>query len=59
MPVNMLKRGYELGNHEEQILLDNITVSDLEKRLNTKVLICDYTGEDLIHIINQNSREEE
>lgn len=59
IPINMLKRGYELGSYEEQIFLDNITIGDLEKSLNTKVLICDYTGEDLIHIINQNSREEE
>ncbi|MBW9145671.1 DUF512 domain-containing protein [Clostridium sp. CM028] len=59
IPSNMLKKGYELGNYEEQILLDNITISDLEKSLNTKILICDYSGEDLIHIINQNSREEE
>lgn len=59
MPINMLKKGYELGDYDEQIFLDNITVGDLEKSLNTKVLICDYTGEDLIHIINQNSREEE
>jgi len=59
IPNNMLKKGYELGNYEEQIFLDNITVSDLEKSLSTKVLICDYSGEDLIHILNQNSREEE
>ena len=59
IPSNMLKKGYELGNYEEQIFLDNITVSDLEKSLGRKVLICDYSGEDLIHIINQNSREEE
>jgi putative radical SAM enzyme (TIGR03279 family) len=59
IPSNMLKKGYELGNYEEQIFLDNITVSELEKNLNTKVLICDYSGEDLIHIINVNSREEE
>ncbi len=59
IPSNMLKKGYELGNYEEQIFLDNITVSELEKSLNTKVLICDYSGEDLIHIINVNSREEE
>lgn len=59
IPDNMLKKGYELGSYEEQILLDNITVNDLEKSLNAKVLVCDYSGEDLIHIINQNSREEE
>jgi len=55
----MLKKGYELGNYEEQIFLDNITINDLEKSLSAKVLICDYSGEDLIHIINENSREEE
>jgi len=59
IPSNMLKAGYELGNYAQQIFLDNITISDLEKSLNTKVLICDYSGEDLIHIINQNSQEEE
>ncbi|MBU3141946.1 DUF512 domain-containing protein [Clostridium sp. CF012] len=59
IPSNMLKSGYELGDYDQQIFLDNITVRDLEKSLNTKVLICDYSGEDLIHIINQNSREEE
>lgn len=59
IPSNMFKSGYELGNNQKQIFLDNITVSDLEKSLSTKVLICDYSGEDLIHIINQNSQEEE
>ncbi|MGH4137167.1 DUF512 domain-containing protein [Clostridium sp.] len=58
LPSNVLKKGYELGNYEEQIFLDDITVSDLEKSLGTKVLICDYSGEDLIHIINENSQEE-
>jgi putative radical SAM enzyme (TIGR03279 family) len=58
IPSNMLKSGYELGNNEQQILLDNITISDLEKSLKTKVLICDYSGEDLIHIINEYSQEE-
>ncbi|MBU3175126.1 DUF512 domain-containing protein [Clostridium estertheticum] len=58
IPSNMLKSGYELGDNDQQIFLDNITISDLEKKLKTKVLICDYSGEDLIHIINQNSQEE-
>ncbi|MBK5239902.1 DUF512 domain-containing protein [Clostridium sp.] len=58
IPSNMFKSGYELGNNEKQIFLDNITVSDLEKSLRTKVLICDYSGEDLIHIINEYSQEE-
>ncbi|MGH4122641.1 MAG: DUF512 domain-containing protein [Clostridium sp.] len=59
IPSNMLKSGYELGDYDQQVFLDDITVSDLEKSLNIKVLICDYSGEDLIHIINQNSREAE
>jgi len=59
IPSNMLKKGYELGNYEEQMFLDNITINDLEKKSGTKVLICDYSGENLIHIINENSREEE
>jgi len=58
IPSNMLRSGYELGNNDEQVFLDNVTISDMEKSLNTKVLICDYSGEDLIHIINQNSQEE-
>jgi len=58
IPSNMLKSGYELGDNNQQVFLDNITINDLEQKLNTKVLICDYSGEDLIHIINQNSREE-
>ncbi|MBU3111405.1 DUF512 domain-containing protein [Clostridium lacusfryxellense] len=58
IPSNMIKGGYESGNNEQQILLDNITVNDLEKSLKRKILICDYSGEDLIHIINQNSQEE-
>jgi len=58
IPSNMLRSGYELGNNDEQVFLDNVTISDLEKSLSTKVLICDYSGEDLIHIINQNSQEE-
>lgn len=51
IPSNMLKSG-------ESILLDDITIQELESKLNIKVLICDYTGEDLIDIINNNSKEE-
>ena len=42
----------------ERILLDDINVEELESKLNIKVLICDYTGEDLIDIINNYSKEE-
>lgn len=58
IPNNMLKRGYELGEEVDGLLLDDYTVGDLEKILNKKFLVCDYTGEDLIEIINENSEEE-
>lgn len=58
MSNNMFKKGYELGEHEDLIMLDNIKVGDIEKALNRKVLICDYSGEDLIHTINKHTRED-
>jgi putative radical SAM enzyme (TIGR03279 family) len=51
IPKNMLKSG-------EDIFLDDITLDILEKELNRKVIVCDYTGEDLIKIINDYSKEE-
>jgi putative radical SAM enzyme (TIGR03279 family) len=51
LPKNMLR-----GN--DKIFLDDKTVSDVEADLHRKVLICDYTGEDLISIINDNLKEE-
>jgi putative radical SAM enzyme (TIGR03279 family) len=50
IPKNMLKSG-------ESIFLDDITIDDLERELYRKVLVCDYTGEDLIQIINDNLKE--
>ncbi|MGY0372144.1 DUF512 domain-containing protein [Clostridium sp. JNZ J1-5] len=58
MSDNMFKKGYELGEHSELIMLDDVTVGDLEEKLNRKILICDYSGEDLIDTINKYSREE-
>lgn len=58
IPSNVLRRGYELGSTEELILLDDYTVADLEKILNKKIIVCDYTGEDLIDLINQYTEEE-
>lgn len=54
----MLRKGYELAANNEKIFLDDITVEGLEKKLNRKVLVCDYTGEDLIKIINEHCEEE-
>lgn len=53
----MFRKGYELGDYKENIMLDNITVEDIEKTINTKVTIVDYTGEDLIDIINKIFKE--
>jgi putative radical SAM enzyme (TIGR03279 family) len=51
LPNNMLKSGTD-------IFLDDLTVKDIENRLNKKVLICDYTGENLVQIINEYSEED-
>lgn len=46
IPKNMLKVNTEM-------FLDDIIIEDIEKALNTKILVCEYTGEDLIEIINR------
>jgi len=51
MPRNMLRSG-------EETLLDDIIVKDIENAFNRKVLIVDYSGEDLIEIINKFGKEE-
>ena len=53
MPSNMFRKGYELAP-AEMIMLDDIKIDDIEKALNVKVIVCDYTGEDLLDIINEN-----
>ncbi|WP_461612203.1 DUF512 domain-containing protein [Clostridium sp. Marseille-QA1073] len=58
IPNNMLKKGYELGEEIEGLLLDDYTVRDLEKILNKKFLVCDYAGDDLINILNKHLEEE-
>lgn len=58
IPNCMLRKGYELSSDEEKVFLDDITIEDIEKAVNRKILICDYTGEDLINIINENCKEE-
>lgn len=58
IPDNVLRKGYELSNSDEAILLDDYTVEDLAKELNRKVIICDFTGDDLITIINEHLRED-
>lgn len=58
IPDCMLRKGYELASNNEKVFLDDITVEELSKALNKKILICDYTGEDLIQIINEHCKEE-
>lgn len=51
LPVNMLKSG-------EKVFLDDVTLDQMQDTLQREILICEYTGEDLIDIINNNSEEE-
>lgn len=46
MPRNMFRAG-------EDIMLDGIRISEVEDELDTKVIVVDYTGEDLIEKINE------
>ncbi|OPJ59106.1 DUF512 domain-containing protein [Clostridium oryzae] len=48
MPSNLLKSG-------ERVLLDDMTVEQMEQLLNRKILISDYTGDNLIELINSNA----
>lgn len=52
IPKNMLRSG-------EKVFLDDITLDKMESELGKEVLVCDYTGEDLIDIINSNCKEEQ
>ncbi len=58
IPECMLRKGYELSNSDKRVFLDDITLVELEKTLNRNILVCDYTGNDLIQIINENSEVE-
>jgi len=51
LPKNMVKA-------EENIFLDDVSVDELSKKLNRKIILCDYTGEDLINILMNYSWEE-
>ncbi|NLZ49124.1 MAG: DUF512 domain-containing protein [Clostridiales bacterium] len=47
IPVNMLRSG-------EEVFLDDITLDEMKKELDRDIIVCEYTGEDLIEIINNN-----
>jgi putative radical SAM enzyme (TIGR03279 family) len=52
IPRNMLR-----ADEEQNVFLDDMTLEDLEKGLNTKLILCKYTGEDLIENITNEVRE--
>ncbi|QBD87069.1 DUF512 domain-containing protein [Clostridium tetani] len=51
IPRNMLKA-------DEDIFLDDVTVKELEEFYDKSIIICEYTGEDFIEILNEYSKEE-
>ncbi|VYT76596.1 DUF512 domain-containing protein [Clostridium tertium] len=57
MPNNMFRKGYELAP-ADMVMLDDLRINDIEEALNVKVIVCDYTGDDLIDIINANCKED-
>ncbi|MGL4875694.1 MAG: DUF512 domain-containing protein [Clostridium sp.] len=58
MPDNMFRRGYELGSSELPVMLDDSVIADIEKALNVEVIVCDYSGDDLISLLNKHNEEE-
>lgn len=39
-------------------MLDDYKIKDIENALDVKVIVCKYTGEDLIELINKHLEEE-
>ncbi|AYD40004.1 DUF512 domain-containing protein [Clostridium fermenticellae] len=58
IPDNMLRRGYELSHDNNKVFLDDMTVEDLSRALNREILICNFTGEDLVDIVIEHCEEE-
>lgn len=58
LPGNVIRKGYELSNNDDKILLDDITIEDIEKELKVKIFLAKDTGEDFIDIINCCIKEE-
>lgn len=58
MPNNMFRKGYELADSSEKIMLDDMKIKDIESALDIKVIVVDYTGEDLIEKLNEYKEEE-
>lgn len=51
IPSNMLRAG-------ERIFLDDMTIDDVERLTGCKIIVADYSGEDLIYCLNKELREE-
>lgn len=58
MSSNMFRKDYELSDSDEQIMLDDMKIKDIEDALDVKVIVVDYTGEDLIEKLNKYKEEE-
>ncbi|MHC1721312.1 MAG: DUF512 domain-containing protein [Clostridiaceae bacterium] len=52
IPDTMLRKDYEIGTDRSRIFLDDMTIGDLEKILNREIAVCNYTGENVVDIIN-------
>ncbi|WP_252247100.1 DUF512 domain-containing protein [Clostridium sp. ZBS4] len=53
----MFRKGYELADSSEQIMLDDLKIRDIEEALDVRVIVTDYTGENLISILNEYKEE--
>lgn len=42
----------------DNVFLDDITLDEMEKALERKILVADYTGENLIELVNKHCKEE-
>lgn len=52
IPDTMLRKDYEIGDDRSRVFLDDMTIETLEKILERKIAVCDYTGENVVDIIN-------
>jgi putative radical SAM enzyme (TIGR03279 family) len=57
IPDTMLRKGYEPGSGGSRVLLDDMTVGEIEETLNRKIIVTDYTGEDIVDQINLYGKE--
>ncbi|MBP1743860.1 MAG: hypothetical protein H6Q58_838 [Firmicutes bacterium] len=57
IPDTMLRKGYELGDTGSRVFLDDMTVGEIEDTLNKKIIVTDYTGEDIVDKINLYCKE--